>query len=65
MQFSQSSYKRAETSEVNFFHTTITFLGKRVIQTKPSKFDERLFLDIYLCRLRLKEGREIQDFFMF
>ena len=28
----------------------------------PSKFDERLFSDIYLCGLRLKQGREIQDF---
>ena len=33
-----------------------------MIQTNPSKFDERLFSDIYLCRLRLKQGREIQDF---
>ena len=39
-----------------------TFLGKRVIQTNPSKFDARLFSDIYLCRLRLKQGREIHDF---
>ena len=43
-------------------YTTITFLGKRVLQTNPSKFDERLFSAIYLCRLRLKQGREIQDF---
>ena len=43
-------------------YTTIKFLGKHVIQTNPSKFDERLFSDIYLCRLRLKPGREIQDF---
>ena len=40
----------------------ITFLGKDVIQTNTSKFDERLFSDIYLCRLRLKQGRERQDF---
>ena len=33
-----------------------------MIQTNPSKFDERLFSDIYLCRLFLKQGREIQDF---
>ena len=62
MQF-HSSYKCAETSELNFFHGhTIKFLGKRVIQINPSKFDERLFSDLYLCRLRLKQGREIHDF---
>ena len=33
-----------------------------MIQTNPSKFDERLFSDIYLCKLRLKQGREIHDF---
>ena len=33
-----------------------------MIQTNPFKFDERLFSDIYLCGLRLKQGREIQDF---
>ena len=61
---SQSSYRCAQTSEINLFHvyTTIRFLGKHVIQTNPSKIDERLFSDIYLCRLRLKQGREIQDF---
>ena len=26
-----------------YMYTTVTFLGKRVIQTNPSKFDERLF----------------------
>ena len=66
MQF-HSSYKCAETSELNLFHghTYIQhsmFLGKRVIQTHPSKFDERLFSDIYLRRLRLKQGTEIHDF---
>ena len=65
MQF-HSSYKCAETSELNFFHGHICIqlkcLGKRVIQTNPSKFDERLFSDIYLFRLRLKQGREIHDF---
>ena len=45
-------------------YTTLTFLGKRVIQTNPSKFDERLFSDIYLCRLRLKQGRIIIKNFM-
>ena len=43
-------------------YTTIKFVGNNVIQTNPSIFDERLFSDIYLCRLRLKQGREIQDF---
>ena len=33
-----------------------------MIQTNPSKFDERLFSDIYLCRLPLKQGRDIRDF---
>ena len=32
-----------------------------MIQTNPSKFDERLFSDIYLCRLRLKQGKEIHE----
>ena len=45
-----------------YMYTTIKFLGKHVIQTNPCKFDLRLFSDIYLCRLRLKEVREIQDF---
>ena len=67
MQF-HSSYKCAQTSELNFFHghaytyTTLKFLDKRVIQTNPSKFDEGLFSDIYLCRLRLKQEREIHGF---
>ena len=30
-----------------------------MIQTNPSKFDERLFSDIYLCRLCLKQGQEV------
>ena len=45
-----------------YMYTTLKHLGKRVIQTNPSKFVETLFSDIYLCRLRLKQGREIQDF---
>ena len=45
-----------------YINTPVTFLGKHVIQTNPSRFDEMLFLDGYLCRLRLKQGREIQDF---
>ena len=36
--------------------------GKHAIQTNPSKFDKMLSPDIYLCRLRLKQGNEIQDF---
>ena len=66
MQF-HSSYKCAKTSELNFFHghtylpLSVSF-GKHVIQTNPSKFDERLFSNIYLCILCVKEGREIQDF---
>ena len=64
MQF-HSSYKCAETSELNFFHGhTIKFLGKRVIQINPSKFDERLFSDIYMCRLRLKRRTEIHDYIL-
>ena len=43
-------------------YTTITFLVKHVIQTNLSKFNERLYAGIYMCRLRLKQGREIQDF---
>ena len=42
--------------------TTTNVLGKRVIETNPSKFDKRLFSDIYLRRLDLKQGREIHDF---
>ena len=45
-----------------YMYTTIKNLGKHVIQTNPSKFDELLFSDIYSCRLRLKPGREIHDF---
>ena len=37
-------------------------LGKNVPHTSQSRFDERLFSAIYLCRLRLKQGREIQNF---
>ena len=29
-------------------YTTITFLGKHVFQTNPSKFDEKLFSDIFV-----------------
>ena len=42
-------------------YTTIKYLGKQVIQTNPSKFDERLFSEIYLRTLRLKQGREIRE----
>ena len=49
----RSSYKCAEISEINTFLfmdiqiTTIKLLGKHVIQTNPSKFDERLFSGIH------------------
>ena len=42
-------------------YKTIKVLGKHVIQTNPSQFDENLFSDIF-GRLRLKQGREIHDF---
>ena len=32
-----------------YINTPLTFLGKHVIQTNPSRFDEMLFLDGYLC----------------
>ena len=38
-------------------YTTLTLLGKHVIQTNLSMCDERLLSEIHLCRLRLKEGR--------
>ena len=31
-------------------------------QTNQSTFDEKLLSEIYLCRLRLKQRRQIQDF---
>ena len=45
-----------------YMYTALKFLGKRVIQTNPSKFYERLFSAIYLRRLRLKQGTQIHDF---
>ena len=45
-------------------YTFFFFLGKHVIETNPSTFDERLFSDIYLCRLRLKQGRATRDFML-
>ena len=63
---SQSSNKRADIGNKflswTYMYTSIKLLGKRMIQANPSKFDERLFSDMYLCRLRLEQGREIQDF---
>ena len=47
-----------------YMYTTIKFLGKHLMQTNLSKFDERLFSALYLCRLRLKQGREMQDFML-
>ena len=58
---SQSSSEINEFLFMDIQIRTINILGKHVIQTNPSKFDERLFSDIYLCRLRLKQGRDIQD----
>ena len=45
-------------------YTTLKMLGTCVIQTNLSKFDKRLFSKLYLCRSLLKQGREIQDFFI-
>ena len=42
-------------------YAKIQYLGKQMLQTDPSKMDERLFSDI----LRLKQGRKIQDCFYF
>ena len=44
-----------QVDERAYMYTTLKCLGKRVIQTNPSKFDERLFSDIYLCKLHLKQ----------
>ena len=41
---------------------TSFILGKNVTHTSQSMFDERLFSATYLYRLRLKQGREIQNF---
>ena len=43
-------------------YTTLKCSGERVTETNPSKFDERLFSDICLYRLRLNQESEIQDF---
>ena len=43
-------------------NTMIKSLGYHVIQTNLSKLDKRLFSKIYLDRLHLKQGREIQDY---
>ena len=45
-------------------YTTLKVLGKRVIQTNPSKFDESLFSNIYLSRLCLKQVREMHDYIL-
>ena len=59
--------------------TTLTFLGKRVIQTNPFKFDERLFSDIiifvqitfetrkrnYILRPGVPEGRSSEGYAVF
>ena len=46
-----------------YMRTTLNFLKHfyaNVTETNLSKFDEGLFSDIYLCRLRLEQGREIR-----
>ena len=53
---------RIEFISWTYMYTTLKFLGKRVIQTNLSKFNEKLFWGIYLFRLRLKQGTEIHDF---
>ena len=45
---SQSSSEINEFLFMDIQITTIKFLGKHVIQINPSKFEERLFSDIYL-----------------
>ena len=45
---SQSSSEINEFLFMDIQIRTINILGKHVIQTNPSKFDERLFSDIYL-----------------
>ena len=39
-------------------HTALSFLDKRAIQTNPSTFDDRLFSEVYLRTLCLKQGNE-------
>ena len=41
---------------------TTLILGKNFTQASQSKFYETLFSETGLCRLRLKQWREIQDF---
>ena len=46
-------------------YATLTFLGKHVIKTNPSKFDERLFSDVFvkiMFETRITRLQEIQDF---
>ena len=56
---------KANRNEISVVDIHVSMLhsvtGKHVMQTNPSKFDERLFSAIYLCRLRLKQRREIQE----
>ena len=49
---------------IKFLSWACTFLGKRVIQTNPSKFDERLFSDIYCADYVSKQRRE-RDMFLY
>ena len=41
-------------------YTTVKYLGKHVIKANPSQFYERLFSEICLWRLGLKQG--LQDY---
>ena len=62
---SQSSYKCAETSELNSFQGhTIKFLGKHVIQTNPSEFDERLFSDIIFMQITFETRKRNTRFYV-
>ena len=47
-----------------YINTPVTFLGKHVIQTNPSRFDEMLFLDGYLCRLRFETRKRNTGFYV-
>ena len=40
---------------MSYMYKTLSFFGKRVIQTNPSKFDERLFSQTYICAVYVEE----------
>ena len=57
----ENKYSRMEGTHVAAgIEYPLQFLGKHVIKTNPSKFDERLFSEICLWGLRLKQG--LQDY---